>query len=86
MQAGQRIVERIEVANDTRLPKLWLEVEELSNLPQHESKHVVTLGGNNRRSWRVEGRDLDDSPLAPDWRECELRMPPVRQQNETNGA
>lgn len=54
VQAGQRIVERIEVTNDTRVPKLWLEVEELSNLPDHESKHVVSLGGNTRRSWRVE--------------------------------
>ena len=51
---GQSIVERLEITNDFPVPKLWLEIEELSDLPDHESKHVVTLGGRGRRDWRVE--------------------------------
>lgn len=54
IQAGQTIVERIEVTNDIRFPKLWLEVEVMSDLPGHESKHIVSLGGLTRRNWRVE--------------------------------
>lgn len=54
VQAGQSIVERLEVLNDLRLPKLWLEVDEQSNLPDHEAKHVISLGGRDRQSWRIE--------------------------------
>lgn len=54
VQAGQTIIERIEINNDIRVPKLWIEIEELSNLPDHESKHIVSLGGKQRRNWRVE--------------------------------
>lgn len=54
IQAGQTIVERIEITNEIRIPKLWLEVEEISDLPGHESKHIVSLGGSMRRNWRVE--------------------------------
>ncbi len=54
VQMGQSIVERLEITNDFPVPKLWLEVEELSDLPDHESKHVVTLSRGGRRDWRVE--------------------------------
>jgi len=54
VQMGQSIVERLEITNDFPVPKLWLEIEEFSDLPDHESKHVVTLGGGGRRDWRVE--------------------------------
>ncbi len=54
VQAGQSIVAWLEVSNSLRVPKLWLELEERADLPNHETTHVVTLGGHARRSWRVE--------------------------------
>ena len=33
VQMGQSIVERLEITNDFPVPKLWLEIEELSDLP-----------------------------------------------------
>ena len=34
VQAGESIIERFEVINDSVFPKLWLEVEETSDLPK----------------------------------------------------
>ena len=57
VQAGEVIVERFEVINETRIPKLWLELEELSELPGHRARFVATLSptgvgvrGGSRRS------------------------------------
>ncbi|MFQ5859980.1 MAG: DUF58 domain-containing protein [Dehalococcoidia bacterium] len=52
-QVGGTIEGRIWVRNRGRLPKAWLEVEELANLPGHYSGQVVSLGGGGFRSWRV---------------------------------
>ncbi len=54
VQAGEDIIERFEVINDSRLPKLWLEVEEASDLPGHAAQFVTSLGRTGRRSWRVQ--------------------------------
>lgn len=54
LEAGQSITERVVVHNALRTPKFWLEMEELSDLPGHESTHVINLGGRSRRSWRME--------------------------------
>ncbi len=54
VQAGEVIVERFEVINETRIPKLWLELEELSELPGHRARFVATLAQQGRRSWRIE--------------------------------
>lgn len=54
VQAGQSIIEQLEIRNDLRVPKFWLEIEEKSDLPDHQSMHVVSLGGNSRRQWRIE--------------------------------
>ena len=54
LQVGQTLVELVEVANRSRIPKLWLEVEEITDMPQHRGRFVVSLGGGGRRSWRVE--------------------------------
>ena len=44
---------RIVVRSRSRLPKVWLEVEDASTLPGHVSQRVLTLGPNaNRRSSR----------------------------------
>ena len=54
VQVGQTIVEQLQIENGSRLSKLWLEVEEESDLPQHQAEHVVSLGGRSRRQWRIE--------------------------------
>ena len=54
VQAGEAIIERFEIESASRLPKLWLELEERSTLPGHRAKFVASLGPNGRRSWRLQ--------------------------------
>ena len=54
VQTGEAIIERFEIVNDSRLPKLWLEVEEISDLPDHAARFVTSLGQSSQRSWRVQ--------------------------------
>ena len=54
VQAGQTIVEMLEIENRLRLPKFWLEVSEESTRPAHAGRWVVSLAGRSRRSWRWE--------------------------------
>ncbi len=46
--------ERVWVRNTTWLTKLWLEVEDLSDLPGHSSPRVLHLPARSFRSWKVE--------------------------------
>jgi uncharacterized protein (DUF58 family) len=53
-QVGRPLEERFTVRNTSRVPKLWLEVRDFSNLPNHFSSHVVNgLGPNRTYSWRA---------------------------------
>lgn len=53
-QVGRPLEERFTVRNTSFLPKLWLEVRDFSNLPNHFSSHVVTgLQRQKTYSWRV---------------------------------
>lgn len=54
VQAGESIIERFEVLNDSAIPKLWLEVEEASDLPGHTAQFVTSLGRTGHRNWRVQ--------------------------------
>lgn len=54
VQAGESIIERFEVINDSAIPKLWLEVEEASDLPGHTAQFVTSLGRSSHRNWRVQ--------------------------------
>ena len=54
VQVGESIIERFEVINDSAIPKLWLEVEETSDLPGHTAQFVTSLGRSNHRNWRVQ--------------------------------
>ncbi|MYE05980.1 MAG: DUF58 domain-containing protein, partial [Chloroflexi bacterium] len=54
VQAGESIIERFEVINDSAIPKLWLEVEEASDLPGHTAQFVTSLGRSGHRNWRVQ--------------------------------
>ena len=54
---GQIYEERFEIHNTGRLPKLWMEVRDFSNLPGTRGSHVITLiGGRQRRSYLARSR------------------------------
>lgn len=55
-QVGQEITERITVYNRSWLGKLWVEVEDPSDLPGHVAKAVASLGARGFRSWRIATR------------------------------
>jgi uncharacterized protein (DUF58 family) len=54
---GQIFEERFEVHNTARLPRLWMEVRDGSDLPGSRGSRVLTqLGSGERRSYRVRTR------------------------------
>ena len=55
VQVGEDASERVSVANRSVFPKLWLEVEDPSDLPGYRVKAVVSLSARGRRSWRMGG-------------------------------
>jgi uncharacterized protein (DUF58 family) len=48
---GQSLQGRIVVRSRSRLPKLWLEVEDQSSIPGHASRRVITLGSQGVAAW-----------------------------------
>jgi uncharacterized protein (DUF58 family) len=50
---GQSTEDRITVRNRSWFSKLWLEVDDPSDLPGRAVKRVVSLGARQFRSWRV---------------------------------
>lgn len=55
-QVGQEAQEIIEVRNRTVLPKVWLEIEDPSDLPGHRSKRIVIIPPRRSRNWVVNTR------------------------------
>jgi uncharacterized protein (DUF58 family) len=56
-QVGQIFEERFEVQNQSRLPRLWLEVRDNSPLPGSRGSQVLSLiGGRESRSYLVRTR------------------------------
>lgn len=53
LQEGQATEDRITVRNRSWFSKLWLEVDDPSDLPGRAVKRVITLGPRQFRSWRV---------------------------------
>src|SRR6478672_9195670 len=53
LQEGQTYQERITVRNLGWMTKLWLEVEDPSDMPGHIGKQIITLGPRESRTWRV---------------------------------
>ena len=49
---GGEIAGRVVVRSRSRLPKVWLEVEDASDLPGHVAHRVVTLGSRGVEVWR----------------------------------
>jgi len=53
-QVGHVFEERLAIRNHSRLPKLWLEVRDHSDLPGHEASQVVTsVDAGQERGWVV---------------------------------
>jgi len=53
LQEGGDFEDRITVTNKSWFTKLWLEVEDLSDLPGHSSRRVISLAPRATRSWRT---------------------------------
>ncbi len=51
LQEGQQFRERITVKNHGWFTKLWLEVEDPSDLPGHYASRVITLGPRESKTW-----------------------------------
>ncbi len=66
---GQPVDERITVRNTARLPKPWLEVMELTDIPGHQSGMTVSLPAGGFRTWRV---------MTPSRRRGLYRLGPLR--------
>lgn len=65
---GQIFEERFEVQNVGHIPRLWLELRDLSALPGSRGSHVVTLvGPRQRRSYLARSRLMQRGifPLGP---------------------
>jgi uncharacterized protein (DUF58 family) len=54
VQVGEPFEERVTVYNRWPLPKGWLEVRVLSDMPGHSGGMVVSLPGRGFRSWRIQ--------------------------------
>lgn len=53
-QVGKSIEERFNVTNTAIIPKLWLEVKDLSDLPGHRASHIVpALGARGTFRWEA---------------------------------
>lgn len=55
LQEGGRFEEYVTVINRGWFSKLWLEIEELSDMPGHAPRRVVALPPRGRRTWRIRG-------------------------------
>jgi uncharacterized protein (DUF58 family) len=50
-QVGEQARERITIRNIWPLPKLWVELQDHSNMPQHGSGFVTYLPAHDRKRW-----------------------------------
>jgi len=54
-EVGKFIEERFQVRNRGLIPKLWMEIQDHSDLPGHHASRVLsTLGARQRRKWTVK--------------------------------
>jgi uncharacterized protein (DUF58 family) len=53
-QVGQEAQEVIEVRNRFWLPKLWLDVEDPSDMPGHRSRRIIIVPPRRSRNWIVD--------------------------------
>ncbi len=53
-QVGQMAEERIVVRNPSWFPRIWLEVDDPSDLPGSKPRRVISLGARRRTSWQTQ--------------------------------
>ncbi|HYM16560.1 MAG TPA: DUF58 domain-containing protein [Dehalococcoidia bacterium] len=53
LQEGAQFDERITIRNRSWLPKIWLEVDDPSEMPGHDARRVITLGWRQSHTFRV---------------------------------
>jgi uncharacterized protein (DUF58 family) len=53
LQEGQEFTERITVKNESWFTKLWLEVDDPSDMPGHNARRIITLGPRESHSWKT---------------------------------
>ena len=51
---GSDLEGRVLIRSNARLPKIWLEVEDASDMPGHVTNRVVTLGSRGIDVWRYQ--------------------------------
>ena len=56
LQEGAEFEERITVKNTSWWAKVWLEVDDPSEMPGHQARRVITVPGRGEKSWRVKSR------------------------------
>ncbi len=56
VRAGEWVVEDISLSNLSILPKMWVEIRDLSSLPGHEAGRVVSLGPKRSSTWSARTR------------------------------
>ncbi len=54
-QVGDRLEELFTITNQSRLPGMWLEVQDHSNMPDHSASRVCSIDGREILEWRTEG-------------------------------
>jgi uncharacterized protein (DUF58 family) len=52
-QVGETARERLTIRNDWPIPRLWIEVLDHSDMPQHGPGFVAYLPANDRRRWSI---------------------------------
>jgi uncharacterized protein (DUF58 family) len=58
LQVGQELEARVRLKSKSRFTKLWLEVEDQTDMPGDNPRTVVTLPANGVRNWKVTMRCL----------------------------
>jgi uncharacterized protein (DUF58 family) len=53
LQESQEFSERITVKNQGWYHKLWLEIEDASDLPGHSARRVISLGPRESQTWKT---------------------------------
>ncbi|MGI8406318.1 MAG: DUF58 domain-containing protein, partial [Thermomicrobiales bacterium] len=53
VRAGETVSEELTLTNASWLPKLWIEVRDLSSLPGHNASHVVNVSSHGATTWHV---------------------------------
>lgn len=58
IRAGETIEEVLELTNHSRLPRLWIEVQDHSTLPNHHAGSVVSIRAKGTTTWHSRTRAI----------------------------